>query len=182
MPSWARTEFLLVFSEKNSYNNCNKIKYITGTGPVIESRLRRDFPHPSRLALGLTQPLAQQVPCLLPWGKAAGAWCNHPPRYSAEVKERVQLYLYFAFGKSWSVVGRTSPFTLPWVHTLQEAWGSVLDGRSRDRSPVLSLGIFSEVTDGTMCPEVDSASKNEYQDTPRGKDGRCVRVTTLPPS
>jgi hypothetical protein len=33
-----------------------------------------------------------------------------------------------------------------------------------------------------MCPGVDSASKNEYQDIPGGKDGRCVRVTTLPPS
>jgi hypothetical protein len=27
-----------------------------------------------------------------------------------------------------------------------------------------------------MCPEVDSASKNEYQHIPGGKDGRCVRV------
>ena len=27
-----------------------------------------------------------------------------------------------------------------------------------------SLGIFSEATDGTMCPGVDSASKNEYQE------------------
>jgi hypothetical protein len=34
----------------------------------------------------------------------------------------------------------------------------------------------------SMCPEVDSVSKNEYQDIPGGKDGRCVRVTTLPPS
>jgi len=33
-----------------------------------------------------------------------------------------------------------------------------------------------------MCHGVDSASKNEYQDIPGGKDGRCVRVTTLPPS
>jgi hypothetical protein len=33
-----------------------------------------------------------------------------------------------------------------------------------------------------MCPGVDSASKNEYQDIPGGKDGLCVRVTTLPPS
>jgi len=33
-----------------------------------------------------------------------------------------------------------------------------------------------------MCPGVDSASKNEYQDIPGDKDGRCVRVTTLPPS
>jgi len=33
-----------------------------------------------------------------------------------------------------------------------------------------------------MCPGVDSASKNKYQDIPGGKDGRCVRVTTLLPS
>jgi hypothetical protein len=37
-------------------------------------------------------------------------------------------------------------------------------GRSRDRSPVVSLRIFSEANDGTMCPGVDSASKNEYQE------------------
>ena len=33
-----------------------------------------------------------------------------------------------------------------------------------------------------MCPGVDSASKNEYQDIPAVKGGRCVRLTTLPPS
>jgi hypothetical protein len=36
-------------------------------------------------------------------------------------------------------------------------------GRSRDRFPVVSLGIFSVATNRTMCPGVDSASKNEYQ-------------------
>jgi hypothetical protein len=55
-------------------------------------------------------------------------------------------------------------------------------GGSRDRSPVVSLGIFSVATDRSMCPGVESASKNEYQDTPRGKDGRCVRVKILPSS
>jgi hypothetical protein len=40
--------------------------------------------------------------------------------------------------------------------------------RSRDRSPVVSLGIFSEANDGTMCPGVDSASKNEYQENSWG--------------
>jgi hypothetical protein len=30
------------------------------------------------------------------------------------------------------------------------------------------LGIFSEATDGTMCPGVDSASKNEYQENSWG--------------
>jgi hypothetical protein len=55
-------------------------------------------------------------------------------------------------------------------------------GGSRDRSPVVSLGNFSVGTDGTMCLGVDSASKNEYHVTPGSKDGRYVRVTTLPPS
>jgi hypothetical protein len=36
----------------------------------------------------------------------------------------------------------------------------------------VSLGIFSEVYDEIMCP------KNEYQDTPESKAGRCVRLTT----
>jgi hypothetical protein len=30
-----------------------------------------------------------------------------------------------------------------------------------------------------MCPGVDSASKNEYQETAGGKGGRCVRLTTF---
>ena len=42
---------------------------------------------------------------------------------------------------------------------------ALLIGRSRDRSPVVSLEIFSVVPfDKTMCPEVDSASENEYQE------------------
>jgi hypothetical protein len=39
-------------------------------------------------------------------------------------------------------------------------------------------GVFSVASDSSMCPGVDSASKNEYQVNPGGKDGRCVRLTT----
>jgi len=52
------------------------------------------------------------------------------------------------------------------LYFLYGAWGSValLVGRSRDRFPVVSLGIFSVVPpDGTMCPGVESVPENEYQ-------------------
>ena len=39
-------------------------------------------------------------------------------------------------------------------------------------------GFFSVASDSSMCPGVDSASKNEYHVNPRGKGGRCVRLTT----
>jgi hypothetical protein len=44
-------------------------------GPGIHSRWGRDFPQPSRLALGATQPPIQWITGLLPRVKAAGAWC-----------------------------------------------------------------------------------------------------------
>jgi hypothetical protein len=45
-----------------------------------------------------------------PGVKWPGRGVDHPPSSSAEVKERVQLYLYSPSGPSWPVLGRTLPF------------------------------------------------------------------------
>jgi hypothetical protein len=87
-------------------------------GPGIESWWGRDFPHPSRPALGPPSLLCngQQV---FTGGKAAGAWRWPPTPSSAEVKERVELYLYSTSGPSWPVIGRTLPLPLPPIFMIQ---------------------------------------------------------------
>jgi hypothetical protein len=64
----------------------------------------RDFPHPSRPVLGPTQPPGQWVPGLLPGAKGPGRGVTHSPPSSAEVKEKVELYIYSPCGPSWPVV------------------------------------------------------------------------------
>ena len=75
-------------------------------GPGIESRWGGgDLPHPSRLALGPTQSLIQWVPVISPGVKRPGRGVDHSPPSSAEVKERVELYLYSPSGPLWPVLG-----------------------------------------------------------------------------
>jgi len=68
---------------------------LDGTG--IEYWWGRDFPLPSRPALGPTQ-LPTRGYLLFPVGKAAGEWPDHPLPSSAEVKERVELYIIPTLG------------------------------------------------------------------------------------
>jgi hypothetical protein len=44
--------------------------------------------------------------------------------------------------------------------------------------PGAVTGDFSMASDNSMCPGSTQPFKNEYQDTPVGKDGRYVRLTT----
>jgi len=74
-------------------------------GPGIESRWRRDFPHPTRPALGPTHPPVHAYRISIPRVKRPGRGVDQPPQSSAEVKERVELYLYSPSGPSWPVLG-----------------------------------------------------------------------------
>ena len=86
-------------------------------GPGIESRWERDFPHPSRPALGATQPPVQWVPCLSRGKERPG--CDADPSHpsGAVGHDRVELYLYSPCGPyglyraSIPVQGCTLPFT-----------------------------------------------------------------------
>jgi len=49
----------------------------------------------------------------LPGVKRLGRGVDHPPPSSAEVKERIELYLYSPAGPSWPVLEWTLPLPLP---------------------------------------------------------------------
>jgi len=66
-------------------------------GPGIEAWCGRDFLHLFRMALGPTQPPIKWVLGHSRGIKWPGCGAGHPPPSSAEVKERVEIYLFVAF-------------------------------------------------------------------------------------
>ena len=56
-------------------------------GPGVESRWGLDFPHPSRPALGPTQPPMQWVPGLSPAVKRPGRGVDQPPHLAPKLKK-----------------------------------------------------------------------------------------------
>jgi hypothetical protein len=71
-------------------------------------RLGQDFPHLSKQALGITQPLIHGCP-VIPGINLPGHDVSYPLPPSAEVKERTELFLHSPSGPSWPVLGRTLP-------------------------------------------------------------------------
>jgi hypothetical protein len=74
------------------------------------------------------------------------------------------------FGDKTSVDFFFPPYTCQNIPELYVDLSKVTTSRTVSGSiPVgVTLGIFSVATDRTMCPGVDSASKNEYQVIPLG--------------
>jgi hypothetical protein len=72
--------------------------------PDIECRWGLDFPHPSIPALGPTQPPIQWVQGVVPGLKRPGRGVDHPSPSIVEVKERVELHIYYPSGPSWPVL------------------------------------------------------------------------------
>jgi hypothetical protein len=85
---------------------------VWGSNPVIGEIYRtcpdRPWGPPSLLYNGYTM-------VLFPRGKAAGAWRWPPTPSSAEVKERVEVYLYLPSGPSWPVIEWTYLLTYLYI-------------------------------------------------------------------
>ena len=73
-------------------------------GSGIETWWGQDFLHPSRQVLG-PPSLLNNGYLVFPGVRRPEHNVDHPPRYSVEVKERVELYLYSPYGPSLSVIG-----------------------------------------------------------------------------
>jgi hypothetical protein len=64
------------------------------------------FPAPVQTGPRPIQPSILWVPGFFPGVKRTGRGVDHPPTSSsAEVKERVEIYLYSSSGPSWPVLG-----------------------------------------------------------------------------
>jgi hypothetical protein len=89
------------------------------------------------------------------------------PRTFGMTVDRTDCILFYKVLESYQTLGWCS-----------DQGATLLVGRSRDRSPVVSQGIFSEASDKSMCP----GSTEPLKMSTRIFLGRCVGVTTLPPS
>ena len=100
----------------------------------IESRWGRDFPHLSRPA--------HPASCKMGTGSFPGVKCGRgvmlTPPSSAEVKNRVELYLYSPQGPSWPMKGCNLP-----TESIQEAEGRILVSPALDLRKHMVFGLLN---------------------------------------
>jgi len=110
-----------------------------GGGEIFRTRPDQPWGPPSLLYNGYRVSF--------PGVKRPGRGVDHPPPSSAEVKERVELYLYTPFGPSWPVLGWTLPLPLPlWIPTYN--WNLTSYFHTRRRKHLVTstntlLSVFS---------------------------------------
>ena len=107
-------------------------------GPEIESRWGTSLSAPVQAGPEAHPASYTMGSGIFSGSKGAGAWCSPPTPSTAEVKERVQPYLYSRSGPSWLVPELTWPFlflktniSLPSVHAAFCDSPSALYARSR---------------------------------------------------
>ena len=74
-------------------------------GPGIETRVGARFSAPVQTGPGAHSASYTMGTGSLPGVKRPGRGVDHPPPSRAEVKERVELYVYSSSGPSWPVIG-----------------------------------------------------------------------------
>jgi hypothetical protein len=75
-------------------------------GPGIESRWGARFSAPVHTGPGVQPAFSTICTGSCPGVKRPGRGVDHPPLFSAEVTEGIELYLYSPSGPSWPVLGR----------------------------------------------------------------------------
>ena len=95
----AKCPFTVLFETAKVRQNLVKL-----STKFIESRWGRDYPHLSRPTLGPTDSYTMDTGSF-PGVKRPQLAVDHPPLSSAEVKGRVEVYIYSPSGPSWPVLG-----------------------------------------------------------------------------
>jgi len=119
-------------------------------GPGIESRCEARFSAPVQTGPGAHPASYTMCTVSFPVVKRPGRSVDHPPTSSAEVKERVELYLYSPSGPSWPIPG--CPLPLPLLLTFK-CYKSLPYFKSNnfDITPAGQLCFFLRFTEFTFC-------------------------------
>ena len=124
-------------------------------GPGIESQWGRDFPHPSRPALGPIQPPVQWVPGLSPGVKRPGRGADHPPHLSPRIRKSraTPLLPFWAFVACSRV---TFTFTFTQSHCVNKACGAhnyhcALNGYGNTCLKVVASAYSTSPTQAALC-------------------------------